>query len=225
MDVYLVPIARDRLEAYFEAADDDEPETVEGHGFFSRMRARFSAMLRDAERERHQTHRPDAQGTLARGQRYLMRWIAERIAEQRLLWHLGRADAATLHAPDDLDPAAADRLMREALQRDADRHLRLLVVHSIGLLIAAPFVLLPGPNLFGYFFTFTVVGHYLALRGARRGLSRVRWTVVSRAELTDLRRAFALDAEARHRRIRDVADRLRLQRLATFVERMAAPSA
>src|SRR4029453_9442218 len=121
--------------------------------------------------------------------------------------------------------AVAERMMREAMRRDADRHLRLLAVHAVGLLLSVPFVIVPGPNVFGYFFTFTVFGHYMAWRGARRALSRIKWTMVSSADLSELRGAFALDADARHQRICDVAERLHLHRLVNFVERMAAPTA
>lgn len=222
MDVYFVPIGRDRFEPYFEAPDHD-PAPAHEQGFIARWRARLAAMVRDAERQ--ESPSPRDAGVLGRARRWVMRWIAERVAEQRLLWNLASAHDATLHVPENLDQAVAERMMREALRRDADRHLRLLALHAVGLLISVPFVLFPGPNLFGYFFTFTVLGHFMAWRGARKGLTRIRWTVVSSAELSDLRQAFALDPEARHQRIRDVAERLRLERLAKFVERMAASTA
>lgn len=224
MDVYFVPIGRDRFESYFEAPED-APEPRAGQGIFARWRARISRILRDAERQRHEMSHADSTGLLAAVRRRSMRWIAERVAEQRLLWNLGGANEVTLHVPEDLDPGAAERLMREAMRRDADRHLRLMAAYSVGLVLSVPFALIPGPNIIGYFFTFTVVGHYMAWRGARRALSRIRWTLVSSVALADLRRAFALDTDARHRTIHDVAERLRLQRLASFVERMAAPSA
>lgn len=222
MDVYFVPIGRDRFESYFEAADDD-PAPSHDQGFVARWRMRLSTMVRDAERQ--EAPPAGGGGLLARARRWVMRWIAERVAEQRLLWNLASAHEATLHIPADLDRTVAERMMREAMRRDADRHLRLLALHAIGLLISVPFVLFPGPNFFGYFFTFTVLGHFMAWRGARKGLSRIRWTVVSSAELSDLRHAFTLDPDARHQRIHDVAARLRLERLAKFVERMAASTA
>lgn len=225
MDVYFVPIGRDRFECYFEAADDEEAEPAEGQGFFARMRARFSEQLREAERARHEVPLHEPKTVMARLKRRTMRWIAERVAEQRLLWHLGRTTAATLHAPDDMDAASAEKLMRVTMQRDADRHLKLLAVHTLALLISVPVAVIPGPNIIGYLFTFTVVGHFLAWRGARRALSVVTWQVVPSADLAEIGRSFALDPEARHRVLSEVADRLHLRRLATFVERMAAPAA
>jgi Mitochondrial K+-H+ exchange-related len=224
MDVYFVPIGRDRFETYFEAADE-EPDPVHAPGLFARWRARFSAMIRDIERERQEPRHATGSGVLASARRWVVRWIAERVAEQRLLWNLAGADAATLHVPDHLGKNAAEKLMRDAMRRDADRHLRLLLVHAVGLLLSVPFVVIPGPNIFGYFFTFTVLGHFMAWRGARRALNRIRWTVVSSPELSELQRALTLDAAARHQRICDVAERLRLHRLVNFVERMAAPTA
>ena len=61
---------------------------------------------------------------MARLRRKAMRWIVERAAEQRLLWHLRTAPSATLEAPDDLSPDAALAILKRALKRDADRHLR-----------------------------------------------------------------------------------------------------
>lgn len=226
MDVYLVPLGGGRYEGYFEAADDEADAAPEGgRGFFARVRANFSAKLREAEHARHERRHEEPSGVMASLNRRAMRWIAERIAEQRLLWHLGRADLATLHAPADLAADAAERIMRGMLQRDADAHLRRLAVNLAALVVVTPFALVPGPNVLGYLFSFAVVGHFLAWRGARRGLDRVRWHVASSDALAELGAAFGLDVELRLRRIHDVADRLRLRRLATFVERMTAPTA
>jgi len=226
MDVYFVPIAADRFEAYYEAPEDAEPvESADGLGFFGRLRVRFLTQLKEAEHARHQVT-PDEPATfLGRMQRRSLRWIAERIAEQRLLWRLRTADAATLHVVSDLDPQEAEALIRAAMKRDADRHLRLLAVHFLALILSAPVAVIPGPNLLGYLFAFTVVGHFLSWRGARRGVSEVNWQIAPSTALTDLRRAFALEAADRHRVIHDVAHRLRMPKLARFVERMAAAGA
>lgn len=226
MDVYLVPIAHDRFECYYEAAEDDGPAEVEkGQGFFARIRIRFQTQLREAEAGRHQVATEEPPTFLGRMQKRSLRWIAERIAEQRLLWRLRTADAATLHVAADMDLAAAEAIMRTAMKRDADRHLRLLALHSVALILAAPVAFIPGPNVLGYLFTFTVVGHFLSWRGARRGVRDLRWSVKPDAALSELRQAFSLDAVARHRVILDVAQRLHMPKLARFVERMSAPTA
>jgi hypothetical protein len=154
-----------------------------------------------------------------------MRWIAERVAEQRLLWHLRRADRATLHTPGDQTPEQSDDILRAGMKRDADHHRNRLIIHSVALIVSVPIALLPGPNVIGYLFTFTVVGHYLSWRGAVRALHGVTWTIAPNEALGDLRRAFQLDPAGRHRLIREVAVRLHLPRMATFVERMSATSA
>jgi len=227
MDVYLVAVGPDRFECYYEAEEQeetDEPAGAVAHqGFLARMRAKFNEQLRDAEQARHEQRVEEPASFLARMQQRAMRWIAERIAEQRLLWHLRKAPAATLYTPSDLPRDQADTIMRASLKRDADSHRNRLVVHTLGLLISIPVALVPGPNVLGYLFTFTVVGHYLAWRGAVRGLHEIPWTIEPCPPLADLRHAFSLDASSRHQAIHAVAARLRLPRMATFVEQMSVP--
>lgn len=227
MNVYLIPLGAGRLEPYFEHEDQEEaaPGDRRPPGVVARLTARFSEMVRDAERARQERPREQPYTVLGRVQHKLMGWVAERVAEQRLLWRLRRVEAATLHVPDTMDRDTALGAFRALLQKDADRHLRLLMVHTLGLAASAPFMLLPGPNVFGYFFTFTVVGHFLAYRGARRGLSGVEWTVVPNAGLSTLGRALATTGPERYRLIHEVGEGLQLPRLARFVERMAAPPA
>jgi hypothetical protein len=226
VNVYLIPLGADRLEPYFEHEEEDEaPAPGSAPGFFARMSARFSEMIREAERQRHERPHHQPPTTLGRLQHKLMGWVAERVAEQRLLWRLRSVDEATLHIPDTMDQDGALQTFRAMLQKDNDRHLRLLIVHALGLVASAPFMVVPGPNLFGYFFTFTVVGHFLAFRGARRGLSGVRWTVVPNPGLTTLGRAMSAPGPERYRLVHEIGERLQLPRLARFVERMAAPPA
>jgi hypothetical protein len=225
MHVYLVPVGPDRFECYYEAAEQEETEEpVDGHGFFARMRARFHQQLREAEEARHQKAIEEPHSFLGRMQKRSMRWIAERVAEQRLLWHLRRVDAATLHIPADLPADQADAIMRASMKRDADHHRNRMMLHALALIIAVPLALVPGPNVLGYLFTFTVVGHFLAWRGALQGLYQVAWTVLPNEALTEVRRAFSLEAAARHRLIREAAVRLHMPRMARFVEQMATPT-
>lgn len=227
MNVYFIPLAGGRFEPYFEHDDEPDPpqDEVESRGFFARMAARFRAMVREAEEQRHSRAHDQPTSTLGRLQRTLMGWIAERVAEQRLLWQLRTATAAALHVPDTLDPDEALRLFRQGLQKDADSHLRRAGLHGLGLLASLPFVLFPGPNFFGYFFTFTVVGHFLAYRGARRGLTQVHWSVTQNPALTTIGRAIVTAPPERYRMIHEAESRLHLAHLARFVERMAAPPA
>ena len=99
MDVYLLPVGPERYELYCEIPD--EPETEEGEaptGFFRRLVQRFREMIADAERERRQGAPHAApRGWVARIRAKTMRWVAEAIAEQKLLWHLRKQDHACLH--------------------------------------------------------------------------------------------------------------------------------
>lgn len=225
MDVYLLPVGPDRFECYYEAAEQDEPEEpADGQGFFARMRAKFNEQLKEAERSRLERTIEEPKTFLGRMQKRTMRWIAERIAEQRLLWHLRKVDDATLHIAGDLLESEADTVLRASFKRDADHHRNRLILHTLALIAAAPVALVPGPNVLGYLFTFTVVGHFLAWRGAVRGQHTIAWTIRPNAALTDLRHAFSLDAATRHRTILDVSHRLHLPKMARFVEQMAAQS-
>lgn len=225
MDVYLVPVGRDRYELYCEVPDEPEPTEEEPpSGFFRRMKQRFSAMLAEAERERRRGADHEPQSTLAGIRRRTLRYVAESIAEQRLLWHLRRQTSACLFFPDDLEGGHAITLLRRQLGRDFEKHRFWLIVDSLGFIASGALFLLPGPNIVAYYFAFRMVGHYLSVRGARQGLNAVDWTSEPSAPLSELRRAIGLDGEERDRRVHDVAAALKLENLVKFFERTAIPS-
>ena len=224
MDVYLVPVGPERYELYCEIPD--EPEDEEGEapaGFFRRVVQRFREMIAEAERERRQGA-PQAvpRGWVGRIRAKTMRWVAEAIAEQKLLWHLRKQDHACLHYPDDLQESDASAIRQDHLARDLKKHRKWLAIDSI-LMILFGVVLfaIPGPNLVGYYFAFRVVGHYLSFRGATRGLHEVAWTNEASAPLTELRRVLALDPVQRESRVHAVAETLRLEHLVSFFQRSA----
>ncbi len=223
MDVYLVPVGQQRQELYCEIPDepsasgDAEPRT----GFFQRMRGRFSDMLAEAERERRQGTAVRSSSWAGRMKARMLRWAAESIAEQRLLWHMRTQTSACLYYPDDMDQAAADRALKERLTQDRDRHRFWLVIDSTGFVVSGALMLVPGPNLVAYYFAFRLVGHYLSMKGASRGLSVVAWRCEGSAPLSELRAAIALAPDQRVRQVHAVAVKLRLEHLATFFERAA----
>ena len=223
MDVYLVPVGADRYELYCEVPEEPhDADAAAPRGFVRRMVSRFQEMLREAERARRQGQPDDHKGGwLSRIHAKTMRWVAESIAEQRLLWHLRRQTDATLHYPADLDQAAAASLMRAQLVRDFDKHRFWLAIDSLGFAASGLLMLVPGPNFIAYYFAFRLVGHYFSLRGARQGLRRTVWHHAGSEPLAELRRAIALAPEQRERQVHDVAARLRLEHLATFFERTA----
>ena len=233
MDVFLIPTATsDRYELYYEPpdtelVDDSDEQGILNRvtfGLYGRLRRSFSEMLLEAEEWRHRRHekQPEPAGLMGRLRRKVMGFIVERIAEQRLLWHLRHAKRVCAHIPSDLDPSGADEIVRAGLKKDADYHRKWLWI-DVGLLIpAAALTVLPGPNVLGLYFTFQVVSHYLSWKGANCGLAISPWTFVASAELAELRAAMRLAPSQRQRRFHDLAARLRLEHLPTFLEDVAA---
>ena len=223
MDVYLVPIGSSRYELYCEVPD--EPLEADGEappGFFGRLKKRFSVLLAEAEHERRHGHAErHHDGWVARTKARSMRWVAESIAEQRLLWHLRRQETARLYYPDDLEQESAVTMLRQQLRRDFDKHRFWLIVDSFGFVGSGLLFLVPGPNVIAYYFAFRMVGHYLSMRGARHGLDGIVWTNEKSAPLSDLRRAMGLADEERERRVSDIADALQLEHFVKFFERVA----
>jgi hypothetical protein len=225
MDVYLLPVGQDRYELYCEVPDEPEapPEAEPPRGFIQRLRRRFSDLLAEAERERRReagAHRRD-RGWVARAKARMMRWVAESIAEQRLLWHMRRQTEACLFFPDDVTEGSAIGQLRSQLGRDRDKHRFWLSIDSIGFVLSGLLMLLPGPNIVAYYFAFRLVGHYLSMMGAKRGLDVVRWRTEQSPPLSELRCAIQLEPEQRARQVSDVALKLRLEHLSTFFERIA----
>jgi K+-H+ exchange-related protein len=226
MDVYIVPVGIDRYELYCEVPDEPEAvETEQPKGMLRRLRTRFQEMLAEAERQRrHGGPVPAEGGWMSRARARTMRWVAESIAEQRLLWHLRRQSAACLFYPDDVDVDTAMATLRSQLGRDFEKHRFWLAIDSLLFVASGLLMLVPGPNVVAYYFAFRLVGHFLSLRGARRGLSQVEWRTEQSAPLSELRRAIDLDPELRVRHVKDVALKLRLEHLASFFERTAVSS-
>jgi hypothetical protein len=244
MDVYLVPVGTDRYELYCEVPDEPVIEDGEAAddagehqppgvfrrvvawpgGFFRRLRARFREMLAEAERERRLGRASSSQDAwLARVKARGMRWVAESIAEQRLLWHLRSQTVACLHYPDDIDEARSISLLQAQLRRDFEKHRFWLAINAVLFVLSGLLFFVPGPNAVAYYFAFRLVGHYLSMRGARQGQSSVEWRAERSAPLAELRRAIALEPTAREQQVQDVALRLRLEHLARFFARTAVP--
>ncbi|MBE3032536.1 MAG: hypothetical protein IMZ74_04980 [Actinobacteria bacterium] len=226
MDVFLVPLTADRYELYCEEPDEPhDPHAETPRGFFHRLKHRFSVMLAEAEHERHHGRAErEHNGWLGRVRARTMRWVAEAVAEQRLLWHLRRQTSATFFFPDDIAEEAAVQYLRRQLGRDFDKHRFWLIVDSLGFVASGVLFFVPGPNLVAYYFAFRTVGHYFSLRGAKHGLAVVSWMNEPSAPLAALRGASVLEPEAREQRLQEIAAQLRLDHLARFVERTAGAS-
>jgi hypothetical protein len=222
MDVYVIPIGLDRYELYCETSVEAPHLDPAASGIIGRIRYRFAVMLHQADERQRGVAPPVAASTRwARLQESVMAWVAERIAEQRLLWNLRRESAVVAAYPQDLTFDQANTLIRRTLLRDFRRHRLWLVVDSLLLIVSGVLMPVPGPNIVAYYFAFRVMGHWLSMRGASQGLHRIEWTGRPCEPLTDLRGASSLEGEARDRRVHDVAERLRLQHLPTFFDRVA----
>jgi K+-H+ exchange-related protein len=226
MEVFLVPVAADRYELYCEVPDEpEEPDAEPPQGFFRRTVHRFRELIAEAERERRHGRTDAGAGWASRMKAKTMRWVAESIAEQRLLWHLRRQESGVFFFPDDMEEASAVATRRTQLKKDFDKHRFWLAIDSVGFVLSGLLMLVPGPNVLAYYFAFRMVGHFLSLRGAQQGLLVMTWRNDPSAPLSDLRRALHVAPALREDRVRDVANRLRLEHLASFFERAAEPFA
>ncbi len=222
MDVFIVPVGADRHELYCEVADQPAAADDPRAGAAGRLVRRFRQTMADAEHARAAPSGDGHPGWASRFGHWILGHVAEAVAEQRLLWHLrGQAEATLVH-PDVLSEPEARALLRRTLARDRDRHRFWLVVDAVLAAITGPlFFFVPGPNLVAYYFVFRAVGHFFAWRGARRGLSEVRWGVAGRAELTAVGAALGLAPADWSARVRALAEQLGLQHLAAFVDKVA----
>ena len=232
LEVYLVPVGTANYELYCETPDDDEPDDgPAGRSASSGLYARFREMMEEAQ-EARRTKRlaalPDprvAQSWTVRLRNWVVSWVAEAIADWRLLWRLRTRRDATLLHPADLTGAAALDIARLSLQRDANRHRIWLIIDGVlAGILGLPFTLIPGPNLIAYYFVFRSVGHLLAWRGACNGHGQVVWHTRHSPPLGDLRRILSLDPDERARHVRNVEARLELEHLAAFIERIVVRS-
>jgi hypothetical protein len=226
--VYLVPIGSGRFELYTEPPEDTAsaaPMPAQG-GFLQRTRHRLHERWRRAAHPAaHSSGDGHARfGRIARARDWLVRRITESIAEQRVLWSLRGVAAAAFVYPSNLSDASAVAA-REALLAQARRHHgRWLVANIVGVALTAVLVLLPGPNVIGYYFAFRVVGHYLSWRGARQGLERIAWRGSAEPVLGELGALADLPRDERAERVASLAAALGLPQLAVFFDRVAVPS-
>jgi hypothetical protein len=221
MDIFMVPVGHDRHELYCEAPIDHVASPAAGQSSWLRRQVdRFRQLLAEAEEDHRRRERgePAASGG---AWRWIMRKVAEAIAEQRLLWLLRRQSSATIVHPDDIAPAKAVEIARAILRSDYEHHRRWLVIDSLLMVLCLPLTVIPGPNVPSLYFSFRSVGHYLSMTGAARGRSGIDWVLRASTELTSLRQALALARDARRTRVGQIAAALGLDRLEAFVERVA----
>jgi hypothetical protein len=230
MDVFFIPVGPDRYELYCDEAGDPEDLVgdVQPTGWFASVYQKFKAALAHAEQERLSGETKVHEGPRSWTERMKDRalcWIAEKIAEQRLLWRLRNQSEIEFFYPDDMQEGTSVALARAELQREADRHLKWVIIDGLIFVATGAVALVPGPNVLAYYFGFRLVGHYLSRRGAKQGLTGVRWVSCPSPQLSRLRRAIALVEPERDREVHQVATELHLPHLAKFFERTSVKTA
>jgi len=226
MDIYLVPAGRHHYGLYCEVEDrrqaslDDTRQAW--RAAISRHFHRGLAYLEEERRGRL------AKATAAERRTYVQRvrdrllgWLAERVAEQRLLWFLRSERSVTAHHPDDMREDDAERWVRSELRRDSRRHLFWMFVDGGIYLASLPLTPIPGPNVLSLYFSFRAIGHFLSWGGARNGLRHVDWRYSASRPLADLRRLPGLRPADQAALAREVGSRLNLRHLDRFISRMA----
>jgi hypothetical protein len=219
MEVFVIPLGGTRYALYSEAAAGaDEAGDEPAVGLRGRLRHGFEVMLRAAEAQ-DAGEAPVEPGWWGRQKHRLLRWVAARVAEQRLLWRLRREARVMVAHPEDLDFEQVRALVDRELRRDRDRHRTGLGIFGVAFVLSGLVAVVPGPNMLAYYFAFRAVGHYLSLRGALHGLRVVEWRGRTCPELRGLREATGLGPADREARVRDVAYQLHLPHLPRFFTR------
>jgi Mitochondrial K+-H+ exchange-related len=224
MDVYMVALSATRYELYCEVDSGGAETGVTAQtGWRTRVAQSFRQVVDFVEREREKRHasveQQEQQSRWTRLRDRVIAWLAERIAEQRLLWHLRGAEEATLHYPSDMKAADVQERVSMSLRHDARRHAGWMVIDFIAYLACLPLTPLPGPNLPAFYFVFRTVGHVFAWMGARHGMTHVAWHLEPSEPLAKLRSVSSLTGVERYALVHEIADRLQLRRLDAFLER------
>jgi hypothetical protein len=221
--VYLVPLGCGRFDLYAEPAPDAGSDTNadERAGFWQRQARRFHQGWRDASHAAYAARGAD-RGVLARTRDWLVRRIADSIAEQQTLWSLRDRTAASFVYPADLSETAAAGVRDRVLAEARRRHRFWLLINLAAAALTLALVLLPGPNLVGYYFAFRVIGHFLSWRGARQALRRLSWRPRAEPKLTELGRLAGRPCDERAAQVSEIAAQLGLPRLHRFFDRAAA---
>ena len=222
--VYLVPLGAERFELYTEVADDEPTDHGPARtGFWHRTLHKLQ------ERWRHAVHSASTEresggpaGRIALARDWVVRAIAKSIAEQRTLWSLRGMTSAAFIYPDDLTESSATGVREQLLAQARRHHGWWLLANLVGAAVTAALVLLPGPNIIGYYFLFRLISHYLSWSGARQASAHTAWRGRPEPALTELGTLARLPPDARAQRLAAIASHLHLPRLVEFFDRVAA---
>ncbi len=218
MEVLLVALAGGRFELYSEPPDE-LPEAP-GHeaGRVRRWMHRAQLQWRDWV---DIARRGEGQGRLARWRDATICHLAESMAEQRTLWALRKATAATLRYPSTLSNEMARQGLDKVLGESRKHHGIWLAVDTLLFIASGILFFVPGPNLVAYYLAFRAISHGQSYLGASRGMARVQWTLLADDMLAELAALASVPHAARAPRVSAIAERLSLHRFAVYFERVA----
>ena len=222
MVVFLVPAGRDRFELYSEVGD--EPGAPPG-----REEGRFRRWAHAANLQWHQlvetARRGRARGRLSRWRDAAVCRLSETFAEQRALWALRTQTAATLRYPAHISIERARSELNRSIAHARTHHLRWFIIDALLFVGSGVFFFIPGPNLVAYYFAFRFIGHLQSWRGARQSMDAIAWSYEPDAGLAELASLVDRPRAERAPRVAAIAAALNLQRLSSFFDRVAVPSA
>lgn len=218
MLVHLLPLGRGRYEIYAEPPDVDQGPLEHDAGRVRRWVHKAGEQWRslvDAART------DTATGRFARWRDSIVCALAESLEEQRTLWSLRGATAATALFPSGLDTSAARAALDRLLAASLSHHRQWFVIDLALFIVSGILAFIPGPNIVAYYLGFRAFGHLQSWRGARQAISVVAWTMTKNDDLAELAILAGQPHATRAARIVSIAERLELPRLPAFFERAA----
>ncbi|MDR1990194.1 MAG: hypothetical protein LBQ09_08185 [Acidobacteriaceae bacterium] len=222
MRLCLLPLGGNRFELYAELPDETPAAVTPNAGLIRRIVNLTAVKWREmvAAANDNISHRRDG-GWLARWCDRLICHLAESVAGQQAFWALARHDHATLRYPASIDETAAREVLLRVLREARRLHGRWLVFDAVLFVPSLVLTLIPFPNIPAYYLAVRIVTHFQSWRAAGRAPALV-WTLHADADLAELATLVDVPPAVREPRVRAIAERLDLQRLPAFFERMAA---
>ena len=160
MKIYLEQTEDGRRLFRADESDKDEAGPGRPQGWLSRKAHALTAAFQHSE------------GRLARTVRRGWSWLQRRMhPDEPLLVRLRSAQAIEIDHPATLPAPEARAAWRAHLSRAQRRHVPWLILNVLVSPLTILLAPLPGPNLVGYWIAYRAVRDWLAVRGARRGLS------------------------------------------------------
>jgi hypothetical protein len=139
---------------------DGEDEAPHGTGFRAWVHRTYHRFQDATER---------SESGVGRQTRRLFDWLRRFVSpDEPMLRRLRRAEEIRLHHPSTMAPDEARSAWDAYLSGRRRHHVLWFVVDLVVSALTIPLAVLPGPNVFGYWFVYRAACHALALLGIRR---------------------------------------------------------